>query len=260
MEISVGSGSSTSSSTVMDRKRGGRCCGRRPKRLRWSNQTPQFPQGPVSSALSPSPMLLSVLAWLFYPGSCLGHQATFLHMHSLNFWPGTSSQGCIRETVVQSGVVGPPMPPLLSLAYCDQEFSPAPWGLTPETGPATKTSALPYNRRTVRLAGWCCMWARQPLLLQCSLSVSLLQTDVRSGALSAIWCSTQTQWLCCTPRQPVCVCVCVVCVCVFWCCVCGAQPCGKKEEQRSQSTRQPPFSSVGLDELPAPCNRVLLDD
>lgn len=149
MEISVGSCSSTSSSTVMDKKRGGRCCRHRPKRVYWSNQTPQDPQGPVSSALSPSPMLLSVLAWLFYPGSCLGHQATFLHMHRLNFWPGTSSQGYIRETVVQSGVMGPLVPPLLSLVYCDQDLSPAPRELTPETGPATKTSALPYNRHTV---------------------------------------------------------------------------------------------------------------
>lgn len=106
MEISVGSGSSTSSSTVMDSKRGRGGHRHRPKRLCWSNQTLQSPWGPVSSALSPSPMLLSVLAWLFYPGSCLGHQATFLHMHRLNFWPGTSSQGCIRETVVLSGVVG----------------------------------------------------------------------------------------------------------------------------------------------------------
>ena len=57
----------------------------------------------------------------------------------------------------------------------------------------------------------------------------------------------------------VCVRVCV-CVCVCSAVVCGAQPCGKKEEQRSQSTHQPPFSSVGLDELPGPCNRVLLDD
>lgn len=64
----------------------------------------------LSSVPSLSPMLLSVLVWLFYPESCLGHQATFLHMHRLNFWPGSSTLRCIRETVVLSGEVGLPIP------------------------------------------------------------------------------------------------------------------------------------------------------
>lgn len=170
----------------MDTKRGGRW--HRPKRLQWSNQTPEDPQGWVSSVLSSSPMLLSVLAWLFYPESCLGHQATFLHMHRLNFWPGTSSQSYIRETVVQSGVMGP-LVPLLSFVYCDQDLSSVPQGLTPEV----LQQHQHYHITGIQWIGLCCMWAQQPLLLYCSLSVSLLQTDVRSDALSAIWCSIQTQ-------------------------------------------------------------------
>lgn len=212
MEITVGTGSSTSSSTIMGRKKGGGCYGHGPKRLCWSNQTHQSPRGPVSSALSPRPMLLSVLAWLFYPGSCLGHQATFLHMHRLNFWPGTSSQGCTREMVVRSGVVG-----LLRSASSVEPCLLWPGALCSSSGVHPRDLRWRhqhYHITDVQYSGsgWLTPRAQQPLFLHSSLSVSLLQTDMRSGALSPICCSTQLQWLCCTVRQT-CMCVCTGVVC-----------------------------------------------
>lgn len=128
MGIGVVCGSRTSSSPVMDRRRGGR----------WTTEAPlvqsdtSLPLGAVSSLPPLSPMLLSVLVWLFYPESCLRHQATFLHMHRLNFWPGGSAQRCIRETVVLSGEVGPPVPTVTRSCLLQLR------GLTPETSPAAK--------------------------------------------------------------------------------------------------------------------------
>lgn len=85
-----------------------------------------------------------------------------------------------------------------------------------------------------------------------SLPVPLLQTDVRSAARSATWCSTQTHWLCCSVCYThTCCCCCVWCL-TMW------------KERGAEVPIYPPappfFSSVGLDELPGPCNRVLLDD
>lgn len=158
-------------------------------------------------------MLLSVLAWLFYPGSCLGHQATFLHMHRLNFWPGTSSQGCIRETVVLSGVVG------MLAALC--------WAL-----PTLTKSSMLYvwvNLRRIlqqrhrhyhiidiqwdEAAGAVCECHRH-------VFISLPSTSRHKVRCSICYLGWRTATVTLLYTHATCVCASDVC---------GAQPCGKKE-------------------------------
>lgn len=115
-------------------------------------KTPLLPEGQVSSALSPRPMLPCVLAWLLHPGSCPGHPATFLHMHRLNFWPGTSRHACFRKTEGSRRRWGTTRASSAQAFLLLSGAQLCTWGVKPRDSFCKKDISITmlFNRRTVR--------------------------------------------------------------------------------------------------------------